>query len=118
MRVSASRSPSTVVGLVMNENAPVRKAVLAILVERDHLHGNVPRQRILLQLAEHAPAEHVGQEDVERHGIGIELRRQRQRLGAALRDQHLEAVVVRQVHDDARVVRVVLDDQAARTRPD
>ena len=42
-----------------------RKPVLAVLVERDDLHRNMPRQRVLLELAEHGPAEHVGQEHVE-----------------------------------------------------
>src|SRR5579885_3402618 len=39
--------------------------VLPVLVERDDLHRNVPRQRVLLELAQHVPAEHVGQEHVE-----------------------------------------------------
>ena len=50
-----------------------RQSVLPILVERDDLHGNVARLGILLQLAEHRPSEHVGQEHVERHGGRTEL---------------------------------------------
>ena len=34
-----------------------------------------------------------------------------QRLGAAHRDQHLEALVARKSIDHARVMRIVLDDQ-------
>ena len=88
-----------------------RQAVLAVLVERDDLHRDVPRRRVLLELAQHRPAEHVGQEHVERDGRRPVLARQRQRVGAAHRDEHLEALVVREVDQHARVMRIVLDDQ-------
>ena len=88
-----------------------RQPVLAVLVERDDLHRNVPRQRVLLELAEHGPAQHVGQEHVERHRGRLELLGEVERIGAAHRDQHLEALVAGEVHDDARIVRIVLDDQ-------
>ena len=88
--------------------------MLAILVERHHLHRDVARLGILLQLAEDGPAEHVGQEDVERHRGRPVLARQRQRVGAARRGQHLEAVVVGEVDEHSRVVRVVLDDEQRR----
>ena len=85
--------------------------MLAILVQRDDLHGDVARGGVLLELAEHGPAEHVGQEDVERDGGRLVLVGQRQRFGAARGDQHLEAVVAREIDQDAGVVRIVLDDQ-------
>ena len=88
-----------------------RQRVLAILVERDDLHGDMPRQRILLELAQHRPAQHVGQEHVERYRGRLELLGQIERIGAARRDQHLEALVAGEVQDDARIVRIVLDDQ-------
>ena len=91
-----------------------RQAVLAVLVQRDDLHRDVPRRRILLELAEHRPAEHVGQEHVERDRGRLIFARQRQRIGAAHRDQHLQPVVVRQIDQDARIVRIVLDDQQHR----
>ena len=40
--------------------------------------------------------------------------RQRQRVGAAHRHQHLEALVVRKIGDDAGIVRIVLDDEQDR----
>ena len=43
--------------------------------------------------------------------VGLIFARQGQRVGAAHRDQHLEAVVVREIDQDARVMRIVLDDQ-------
>ena len=78
MRSNASSQP--VRGRRLDEvgKGAVGQAVLALLVERDDLHRNVPRERIELELVEHRPAEHVGQEDVERDGGGPELARQRQ----------------------------------------
>ena len=51
-----------------------RKPVLPILVQRHDLHGNVPRVRVLLQLAQHGPAQHVGQEHVERYRGRLDTR--------------------------------------------
>ena len=66
---SRSRPSSVgVVGLVTKENAPRDKPVLPVFVERHDVDRDVTRQRILLELAEHGPAEHVGEEDVERNG--------------------------------------------------
>ena len=44
----------------------VRQAVLPLLLDRQHLHRDVARRRIELQVVEHGPAQHVGQEHVER----------------------------------------------------
>ena len=88
-----------------------RKPVLAILVERDDLHRDVPGQRVLLELAQHGPAEHVGQEHVERHRRRLVLLGKIERIVAAHRDQHLEALVAGEVDQDARIVRIVLDDE-------
>ena len=57
----------------------VRQAVLALLLDREHLHRDVARRRIELEVVEHRPAEHVGQEDVERDRGRQVLPRQRQR---------------------------------------
>ena len=69
------------------------------------------RRRILLQLAQHRPAEHVRQEDVERDRGRPVFARQRQRIRAAHGDEHLEAVFVREIDHHARIMRIVLDDQ-------
>ena len=73
--------------------------MLAIFVERDDLHRDMAGQRVLLELAQHRPAEHVGQEDIERDRGRLELLGQLQRVDATRRDQHLEATVAREVHD-------------------
>ena len=46
----------------------MREAVLAFFFHGDDLHRNVARGRVELELVEHRPAEHVGQEDIERDG--------------------------------------------------
>ena len=111
IRVIAASTPSVVVGLVTNENAPRRKRMLAVFVQRDDLHRDVAGQRILLELVQYRPAEHVGQEDVERHRRRLELLGKVERIDPAHGDQDLEAVIAREVHDHARIVRIVLDDQ-------
>ena len=73
-------------------------------------HGDVTGQRIVLELAQHGPAEHVGQEHVERDGARLILFGELQRLRAAGGDQHLESLVAREIDQHARVMRVVLDD--------
>ena len=85
--------------------------MLAVLVQRDDLHRDVPRQRIVLELAQHGPAQHVRQEHVERDRRRLELLGEIQRFGAARGDQHLEALVAREIDQHARVMRIVLDDQ-------
>ena len=85
--------------------------MLAVFVERDDLHRNVPGQRIVLELAQHGPAQHVRQEHVERNRGRLELLGEFERLGAARRDQHLEALVASQIDQDPRIMRIVLDDQ-------
>ena len=51
----------------------MREAVLALFVHRDDLHGDVPRGRVELEVVQHSPAEHVGQEDIQRDGLGAKL---------------------------------------------
>ena len=75
----------------------MRQPVSPVLVERHDLHRDVAQLRILLELIQHRPPEHVRQEDVERYRRRLELSRQRQRLGASRRDQHLQSPVAGQV---------------------
>ena len=67
----------------MKENAPRGQPVLAVVVERDNLHENVPELGALLEMTEHGPAEHVRQEHVERDRGRVKFPRQIQRFGAA-----------------------------------
>ena len=69
--------------LVDEGERAARQRVLAVFVERDDLDRNVPRQRIVLELAQHGPAQHVRQEHVERNRRRLELLGEFERLGAA-----------------------------------
>jgi len=44
----------------------VRQPVLALLLDRQHLHRDVAGLRVQLEVVEHRPTEHVGQKHVER----------------------------------------------------
>ena len=48
--------------------------MLAIFVQRDDLHRDVPGDGILFYLTQHRPAKHIGQENIERNGGGAVLR--------------------------------------------
>ena len=87
------------------------QAVLALFFHGHDLHRDVPRGGVQLELVEHRPAQHVGQEDIQRDGRRVILPRQRQRRRALGGDDALEADVARQPQQDAREVRVVFDDQ-------
>ena len=78
-----------------------RQAVMPVFIQRQHLHRDVPRGRVLLQMVKHRPAQHVGQEHVERHGRGMELAGQSERFRATHGHQHLEPLVAGQI-DTAR----------------
>ena len=84
---------------------------MAVFVQGDDLHRNVPGGRILLELAQYRPAKHVRQENIERYGGRMMGARQRERIRAQMRDQHLEALILRQFNHDARIMRIVLDNQ-------
>ncbi len=111
MRVKTVPSSSEVVGLVTKENAPRDKAVVAVFIERQHLNRNVPGGRILLQVVEHRPAQHVRKENIERNGGRVEFAGQSKRFRAASGHQDLETVIVGQIAQDAGVVRIVFDNQ-------
>src|SRR5262249_41029212 len=53
----------------VGERTP-RQAVLALLLDGQHLDGDVAGGRIELQVVEHRPAQHVGQEHVQGDGGG------------------------------------------------
>ena len=65
----------------------------------------------MFKLAKHGPAEHVGQEDVERDRRRLELLGELQRLRAARGDQDFEAPVPGEIDQHPRIMRVVFNDQ-------
>src|SRR5690606_28444957 len=85
--------------------------VRTVVVERHDLNRDVARQRIVLELTEHGPAENVRQMDIEGNGCRVIFRGKRQRLGAALADNALEADLVRRIEKNAGVARIILNDK-------
>ena len=84
---------------------------LPVLLDRDDVHRDVARRRIVLEPVQNRPAIGVGQPQVQRHRGRLVLARQRQRPVGALRHQPLEPAVARQVQQDLREVGVVLRDE-------
>src|SRR4051812_76915 len=88
-----------------------RQTMLAVLIEADDLHRDMAGQRILLQMAQNRPAEHIGKKDVERHGCRLILPRELDRFISRRCNDGLEAAVACKIEEDAGVVRIVLDDE-------
>ena len=87
------------------------QSVKLVLVEGYDLDRDMARQRVLLELAQHAPAQHVGEKHVERYGGWLILLGKFECVGAARRHQNLKAATAREIDQDTTIVRVILDDQ-------
>jgi hypothetical protein len=96
IRDMASEMPSGRGRLDDKRECTALEPVLAV-IKRDDLHQDVTRQRVLLELTEHVPAEHIRQENVERNGGGLVLLGEIERVVAAHREQGLEPLVARKV---------------------
>ena len=114
MRVNAASTPFRRSRLGHEREGAAREAVLTVLVERNDLHRNVTGQCVLLELAQHRPAEHVGQENVQRYRGRLILLGEFERIDAAHGDQHLEPLVAGEIDQDPGIMGVVLDDQQDR----
>ena len=101
MRVQRRLQPLRRRGLGHKGKCAPRQAVMPVFIQREHLNRDVPRGRVLFQMVEHGPAQHVRQEYVQRDGRGMELAGQSERFRAAHGDEHLEALVAGQI-DRAR----------------
>ena len=60
------------------------QSVLPILIQGDNLHRDMPRAWVMLQLAEHRPAEHVREEDIQRDRGRTVFPSQSERVGPAV----------------------------------
>ena len=111
-RSSSSSSVSRVlIGLATKARAPeFRARSRASSVEMTHT-GMWRVCDVVLEPLQHAPAVDVGQEDVQRDGVGLVLARHGQGGGAERRDQPLEALLAGRVQQEAGEAQVVLDDQ-------
>ena len=65
-------------------------------------------------MVEHGPAQHVGQEDIQRDSRGMELASQSKGFRTAQGDENLESLIARQIAKHAGIVRIVFDDQQDR----
>src|SRR5262249_25027736 len=90
------------------------QAMLTLLFHGDDLHRYVARAGILFEMTEHVPAQHVGEEDIERDGGWLVFPDERQGRAAKSADKSLETPVPHQAEQDAGVVGVVFDDEDAR----
>ena len=80
----------------MYEERPVRQTVLTFFLKRNDLHRNVAGRGIKLEVIEHRPAQHIGQENVEGDRGGQVLPREDKPLLAALGHNSLKSLVARQ----------------------
>ena len=88
-----------------------RQAVVPIFVQRQHLNRYVTGCRILLQVVQHRPAQHVGQENIQRHCGRMVFLGQREGFCTASRHKNLEALVPGEIAQHTRIVRVIFDNQ-------
>ena len=90
---------------------PEPHAAVRLFEQRDDVHRDVPRRRVVLEPIEHRPAVHDRQVDVEGDRVRLVVPRHRQADVAARRRQALESFLVRHVLQDVHERQVVLDDQ-------
>ena len=54
-----------------------------VLIQCQHLHGNVSGGWVLFQMVENSPTQHVGQKDIERNRVWMKFTSKRERFRAA-----------------------------------
>ena len=75
------------------------------------MHGDVPRDGIVLQQIEHEPSGGIGEADIQRYSIWCVLTSQVDGRFTACGDQTLEAALVRDVEKNTRKGDVIFDNQ-------
>ncbi len=85
-------------------------ALVIQIVNRDHACGNVSRFGVMPQEVEDIPAVHVRELDVQRHDIGRELLRKRERRVRIERDQSLDALFMQPVQKVSGNLHVISYD--------
>ena len=75
---------------------------LRIVRDRDHVHGNVARGRVALELVQHAQAREIGQVDIEHDGVGLIVGRHGQAVGRRIGHVALEIHLACQLRQDVR----------------
>ena len=111
-RSSALSSSSVVAGLTRYEKAPCDRPCWRSSSTDSICTGMWRGAGVELQVVQHGPAQHVGQEHVERdRGRGGTRAPAAAPAGRAVATIPLNPLLARHAEQDPRIVRVVLDDQ-------
>src|SRR5258708_37467512 len=62
-------------------------------------------------MVQYRPAQHIGQEYIQRHRSRMVLARQHESFRAAMRHQNLESLVARKITQYSRIMWIVFDNQ-------
>ena len=92
----------------------VSQALQALVFHADDLHWDVAGGRILLQMIQHGPSEHVRQKNIQHDRERIELSGQRTSMGAVGGDHAFESFVPHHVQQDPTEMGIVFDNQNNR----
>jgi hypothetical protein len=71
----------------------VRKPVVALFFQSNDLNRNMARRRIELEVVQHSPPKHVGEENIEGDGRGIVSPRKRQPHCSVIGDHALKPLI-------------------------
>ena len=77
----------------------------------DDVHGDVPRERVMLELIQDHPAVHVGQPEIQRDRVRAQHTRHLQAVRPRRRDDAAEPVFAREAQQGATERLVILDHQ-------
>src|SRR3984885_5534262 len=87
-----------------------RQPMGLVFIEGQHLYRNVACSRVLFQVIENGPAQHVGEKYIQGHGGGVKFAGQRESFRAPGSEQDLEALLPGEIAQNSSVMRVVFDD--------
>ena len=87
--------------------------LLRIVGHRDHVHGNVARDGVALELVQHAQAREIGQVDVQHDGVGLVACRHGQAVGRGVGHLAFEIHLARELGKNVGKAQIVLNDEDA-----
>jgi len=93
------------------------KPLEPFLFDTNNLYGNVSCGRILFQVIEHGPAEHIGQENIEHNRQRLKLVSQRAHMRPVGRDDPLQALFPDQAEQDLGEMGIVLNEELDVVEP-
>ena len=87
------------------------ESLQALLLDTDDLHRNVARERVLLEVIQYCPAEHVRKKNIQHDSKRPELMGKRAYVGSLRGDHALQSLLAYHAEQYLSKVRVVFDDQ-------